>query len=357
MRIRYVAHLIWVLFTSCVGQPGTKYASKTDKFSDMKNFIVNLKNQKKDGSSEPFNLLSEFDAYIIENKGTERAFTGEYYAHKAQGVYLCKRCDAPLYTSDSKFESHCGWPSFDNEILGAVNRKADADGRRTEIICNNCSGHLGHVFLGEGFTETNTRHCVNSSSLQFVPLRNSEEENYLSKTDTATFGAGCFWCVEAIFQDLKGVKKVESGYSGGKLKNPTYKEVCSGNTGHVEVAQVVFDPATISYAQLVDIFFHTHNPTTLNKQGADEGTQYRSVIFFNSPHQKVQAEEVLNEVRNARLWEDDIVTNIEALMNYYPAEDYHQNYFKNNPTQGYCSFVIAPKVAKFRKKYASLLKD
>ena len=123
------------------------------------------------------------------------------------------------------------------------------------------------------------------------------------------------------------------------------------------MAQVVFDPATISYAQLVDIFFHTHNPTTLNKQGADEGTQYRSVIFFNSPHQKVQAEEVLNEVRKARLWEDDIVTNIEALMNYYPAEDYHQNYFKNNPTQGYCSFVIAPKVAKFRKKYASLLKD
>ena len=220
---------------------------------------------------------------------------------------------------------------------------------------------MGHVFFGEGFTDKDTRHCVNSISMVFVP-EGEELPSVLTgetevKLDTATVGAGCFWCVEAIFQDLKGVEKVEVGYSGGKIKAPTYKMVCAGGTGHVEVARIYFNPDIISYETLIDIFFHTHDPTTLNRQGADVGDQYRSVIFYHNDEQKEIAERVLAATDSSDLWSDPIVTSIEPLTNYWKAEDYHQNYFNENPDQGYCSVVIAPKVAKFRKKYKHLLKE
>ncbi|HAD13182.1 MAG TPA: peptide-methionine (S)-S-oxide reductase [Saprospirales bacterium] len=175
------------------------------------------------------------------------------------------------------------------------------------------------------------------------------------KTEIATLGGGCFWCVEAIYQDLKGVLKVESGYSGGHIDNPTYKEVCSGLTGHAEVIQVTFDPAIISYADILHIFFTVHDPTTLNRQGNDSGTQYRSVIYYHSEEQRKTAEAVKIEAKEA--WDDPIVTEISAFEKFYKAEDYHQNYFKDNPNQGYCSFIIAPKVKKFREKYKDRLKQ
>jgi peptide-methionine (S)-S-oxide reductase len=175
------------------------------------------------------------------------------------------------------------------------------------------------------------------------------------QTEIATLGGGCFWCVEAIYQDLKGVSKVESGYSGGHIDNPTYKEVCSGLTGHAEVIQVTFDPAIISYADILRIFFTVHDPTTLNRQGNDSGTQYRSVIYFHSEEQQKTAEAVKIEAKEA--WDDPIVTEISAFEKFYKAEDYHQNYFKDNPNQGYCSFIIAPKVKKFREKYKDRLKQ
>lgn len=175
------------------------------------------------------------------------------------------------------------------------------------------------------------------------------------KTELATLGGGCFWCVEAIYQDLKGVSKVESGYSGGSVSNPTYREVCSGLTGHAEVIQVTFDPAVISFKEILEIFFTVHDPTTLNRQGADTGTQYRSVIFYHSPEQKTVAEEV--KVSMQAVWDDPIVTEIAAFEKFYKAEDYHQNYFNDNPNQPYCSIVIAPKVKKFREKYQEKLKQ
>lgn len=175
------------------------------------------------------------------------------------------------------------------------------------------------------------------------------------KTEIATLGGGCFWCVEAIYQDLKGVSKVESGYSGGSVSNPTYREVCSGLTGHAEVIQVTFDPAVISFKEILEIFFTVHDPTTLNRQGADTGTQYRSVIFYHSPEQKTVAEEV--KVSMQAVWDDPIVTEIAAFEKFYKAEDYHQNYFNDNPNQPYCSIVIAPKVKKFREKYQEKLKQ
>jgi peptide-methionine (S)-S-oxide reductase len=174
--------------------------------------------------------------------------------------------------------------------------------------------------------------------------------------ETATLAGGCFWCLEAVYDQLRGVEDVASGYAGGRVKDPSYKEVCAGTTGHAEVVQVIFDPAAVSFREILAVFFTIHDPTTLNRQGADVGTQYRSAIFYHSAEQKATAEQVIREIDAAKIWPAPIVTEVTSFAEFYPAEDYHQEYFARNPTQGYCSFVIAPKVAKFRKQYLSRLK-
>lgn len=174
--------------------------------------------------------------------------------------------------------------------------------------------------------------------------------------ETATLGAGCFWCVEAVFDDLKGVADVVSGYSGGHKENPTYQEVCSETTGHAEVVQIKFDPEVISFKEILQVFFSVHDPTTLNRQGNDIGTSYRSAIFYHDENQKRVAEEVIREVTDEGVYDDPIVTEVTAFDKFYPAEDYHQEYFANNPNQPYCAAVVAPKVAKFRKKFVDRLK-
>ena len=176
------------------------------------------------------------------------------------------------------------------------------------------------------------------------------------QTETATFGGGCFWCTEAIFSSLKGVQSVESGYSGGKTKNPTYKEVCTGETGHAEVIQITFDPKVISFHELLEVFWETHDPTTLNRQGADIGTQYRSVIFYHSLEQKAIAEKYKAELNKENVFNKPVVTEITAFDRFYKAEDYHQEYFANHPNQGYCQIVIVPKLEKFRKIFKDKLK-
>jgi peptide-methionine (S)-S-oxide reductase len=176
-------------------------------------------------------------------------------------------------------------------------------------------------------------------------------------TEQVTLGGGCFWCLEAVFEQLRGVQKVESGYSGGTLADPSYDRVCSGRTGHAEVVQVTFDPSEITYSEILDVFFATHDPTTLNRQGADVGTQYRSVIFYHSPAQKEAAEKKIAELNAAKIWDSPIVTEIAPLKAFYGAENYHQKYFQDNPGQPYCQVVISPKVAKFRKQFAARLKE
>ncbi len=175
-------------------------------------------------------------------------------------------------------------------------------------------------------------------------------------TQLATFGGGCFWCTEAFFEEVNGVITVTSGYSGGGLPNPTYQQVCQGNTGHAEVVQIEFNPEVITFARLLELFFMTHNPTTLNQQGADVGSQYRSVVFFHTPQQKEQTLNYIQELTNKKTWPDKIVTQVVPLTNFYKAEDYHQNYFEQHPEQGYCQIVIAPKLQKFRKSYYQYLK-
>ena len=274
-----------------------------------------------------FSHLSQSEREIIVDKGTEIPFSGEYNNFFEAGIFICRACKAPLYESKAKFNSGCGWPSFDDEIEGAIKRYEDLSGGRirTEICCSKCDGHLGHVFHGEQITEKDTRHCVNSLSIQFKEYKNLR---------CAYFGAGCFWTVEKLFSETKGVYQSQVGYMGGNTKKPTYEEVCKGDTNHAEVIEIYFDEEFISYERLLDIFWSNHNPTTLNRQGVDTGTQYRSVIFHTSNSQKITAE---NSVKTQQeKWKKSIETQIIKSSEFYRAEEYHQNYLNKN-NLGSCS--------------------
>ncbi len=198
--------------------------------------------------------------------------------------------------------------------------------------------------------------CVFFAAHDYSPAEDSKKTRESAKTEVATFGGGCFWCVEAVFLELKGVVSVESGYSGGTIANPTYKQVLTGETGHAEVCQVHYDPARVSYDKLLEVFWKTHDPTTLNRQGPDVGPQYRSVIFFHSKEQQTLAEKYKKALNDAGAFKRPIVTEVSAVKKFYKAEDYHQNYFKLNPRQPYCRFVIGPKVSKFRKVFKADIK-
>ena len=268
-----------------------------------------------------FSDLTQEEKQILKNKGTEAPFSGEYNDFFEAGIFICRACKTPLYESNTKFNSGCGWPSFDDEIENAIVRYEDLSGgrARTEICCAKCDGHLGHVFIGEQITEKNTRHCVNSLSLQFKAYNNLEK---------ATFGAGCFWQVEKIFKATTGVYLSSVGYMGGNTENPTYEEVCKGQTNHAEVVHIHFNPDIISYAEVLEIFWNNHNPTTKNRQGLDAGTQYRSVVFFHSEEQMKIVESSLKQ--QSKNWKNPIVTQIISAEKFYRAEEYHQNYLNKN---------------------------
>lgn len=273
-----------------------------------------------------YNKLTPEEESVIINKGTERPFTGKYNNHYEKGVYYCKRCSAPLFKSEQKFESSCGWPSFDDAIDGAIEEIPDPDGIRTEIVCANCKAHLGHVFRGERFTPKNLRHCVNSISLNFTPLKN---------TETAYFAGGCFWGVEHFFEKEKGVLSVTSGYMGGSIKNPTYKQVCTGSTGHAETVEVVFNPNKTSFEKLAKLFFEIHDQAQINRQGPDIGTQYRSEIFYTNDNQKKISKKLIKILKSKNF---KVATKITQADNFYKGEDYHQDYYKKTGKEPYCHF-------------------
>jgi peptide methionine sulfoxide reductase msrA/msrB len=275
-----------------------------------------------------YNDLTPEEEYVIVNKGTERPGSGEYNNFYEKGLYVCRRCLSPLYRSETKFKSGCGWPSFDEEIAGAVRRVPDVDGRRTEIVCEGCGGHLGHVFIGEGFTDKNTRHCVNSLSMKFL----TEGEFGIG-----IFASGCFWGTEYFLAKVKGVYGTTCGFIGGHVEKPTYKQVCTGTTGHAEAVQVFYNPAEVSYEELAKIFFETHDPTQLNGQGPDLGTQYRSEVFYVNEEQKNIAEKLIKILKDKGL---DVVTCVTLAPKFWDAEGYHQDYYDHKGTQPYCHFYV-----------------
>jgi len=276
------------------------------------------------GDDMGYRPLDPEEELVIVQGGTERPFSGEYVNHFEPGTYHCKRCDAALYESVDKFPTTCGWPSFDGEIPGAVTRRPDPDGIRTEILCAACGAHLGHVFEGEGLTPANVRHCVNSISLVFKPR---------VQTETAVFAGGCFWGIENYFSNLEGVVRATSGYSGGYMESPTYREVCSGETGHAEAVEVVFDPSVIPFDELARHFFEIHDPTTPNRQGVDVGNQYRSAVFYTSEQQRETVERLIGILRDRGF---DVVTEVRPLDVFWPAEEYHQDYYGKNGGRSFC---------------------
>ncbi len=270
--------------------------------------------------------LSAFETYVIDKKGTEPPFSGLYTYTDAPGVYVCKRCETPLYRSEDKFPSHCGWPSFDDEIPGTVEHRPDADGQRVEILCKSCGAHLGHIFSGEGFTPKNVRHCVNSVSLTFKARSDV-------KTETAIFASGCFWGTEYFLARVPGVLQTKVGYTGGHVDHPTYEQVCAKKTGHFEALEVVFDPTLVSYESLVRIFFETHDFSQRDGQGPDIGPQYRSALFYANDQQKRIAESMIERLQGMK---HEVATELKPAVKFWPAEDYHQHYYERKGDQPYC---------------------
>ncbi len=264
---------------------------------------------------------------IIRDKGTEYPFTGEYENLDEAGTYLCRQCGLALFRSKQKFHSYCGWPSFDKEIESAVKVQIDADGQRSEILCSKCNAHLGHVFKGENFTSLNTRHCVNSASLDFVA--NLEVKD----TEEAIVAAGCFWGVEYYFKKLKGVLKAESGYIGGHKESPTYEEICEGDTGHYEAVRIVYDPSIISYEQVIKYFFEIHDPEQADGQGPDIGEQYLSAVFYYDESQKIISNSVIEQLTTKGY---KVATKILPMKVFWKAEEYHQDFYQKTGKHPYC---------------------
>lgn len=304
-------------------------------------------------------ILTPEQYRISRNKGTEPAFCGGLLNNKEPGVYVCICCGLPLFDSGAKFESGSGWPSFFEPIAPQnVVRKPDhsLNMERTEILCARCGAHLGHVF-DDGPPPTLDRHCLNSESLKFVAR--TQLKTIYEKTPTytsAVLAGGCFWCVEAVFEPLEGIIDVESGYSGGAKETANYEAVCAGNTGHAECVKIIYDPARISFEQILKVHFETHDPTTLNRQGSDVGTQYRSAIFYADEKQKASAAKIIDELTKSKSFKGRIVTTLEPLKVFYPAEAYHQDFVCKNPRQAYVESVALPKVEKTRQKFWNLLR-
>jgi peptide methionine sulfoxide reductase msrA/msrB len=287
------------------------------------------------GDKSMYNKLTPAEERVIIHKGTEMPFSGKYVNHFEDGTYTCKRCGAKLFDSSSKFHSSCGWPSFDDQIEGTVRMQPDADGVRTEIVCANCGGHLGHVFAGEGYTPKNTRYCVNSISLNFNPAQDNQvkEAKEEKKTERAIFASGCFWGTEYHLQKVTGVISTTVGYTGGHVDKPTYKQVCTDRTGHAEAVEVIYDPSKTSYEKLAKLFFETHDFTQMNRQGPDIGRQYRSAIFYLNDEQKNTAIKLIEALRKKGF---NVKTEVTKAGKFWPAENYHQDYYKNNGKTPYC---------------------
>jgi peptide methionine sulfoxide reductase msrA/msrB len=288
--------------------------------------------------------LNDLQKHVTLEGGTERAFHNKYWDNKEDGIYVDIITGEPLFSSTDKFDSGTGWPSFTKAIKDSVlNEKVDQSHgmTRTEITSSSSNAHLGHVFDDGPIDKGGKRFCMNSAALKFIPKENLEKKGYgeyltlfgekPTKYQKAYLAGGCFWGMEKLFSGLKGVKDVVNGYSGGTFKDPTYEVIITGITGHAETIEVTFDPKEISYEELLRFFFQIHDPTTLNRQGNDIGTQYRSAIFYINDLQKNTAKRVIRKANESGVFDSKVITNTEEFDKFYKAEAYHQDYLKRNP--------------------------
>ncbi|MEM8836434.1 MAG: bifunctional methionine sulfoxide reductase B/A protein [Planctomycetota bacterium] len=305
----------------------TSHATDLPVYSDSGHDITPLPRETVEKLAEK---LSDEARKIMLNDGTEPPFCGGLLDNKQEGTYCCALCSLPLFSSDAKFDSGSGWPSFFQPVdVAHIHTKEDRSYGmvRTEIECERCRGHLGHVFQ-DGPKPTGLRFCLNGQAMVF--FANGEALPPAAQpvqTETAYFAGGCFWGIEDRFEHTPGVLDAVSGYQGGHVDTPTYREVCNGTTGHTESVRVVYDPARVSYRDLLELFFRIHNPTTLNRQGPDVGTQYRSAIFAANESQAKQAKAFIDELEDRGQWGDKkIVTELNPMATFWPAEEYHQDY-------------------------------
>jgi len=320
-------------------KPSFKQESTADEFSKGEETMVKkvIKTDK-----EWKKILSPEQYRVMRNRGTERSFTGKYNDHYEKGIYVCAGCGTPLFSSEAKYEQGTGWPSFTAPVNeNHIDYLDDYSHfmQRIETRCAVCGAHLGHVF-DDGPGPTGKHYCINSVSLDFKPAdsqqraesnpedRTDEKDKKSLKVETAIFAAGCFWGVEQKFSLLPGVISTVVGYTGGHTKNPTYRKVCSDKTGHAEAVKITFDPNKISYEELLEFFFKIHDPTQINRQGPDIGTQYKSTIFYNNDIQKEAAEKMVNKLDSSGRFKKPIATQIVPASEFYKAEEYHQKYYE-----------------------------
>ncbi len=299
-------------------------------------------------------LLTPEQYRVTRRHGDERPFSGEYCESYSPGIYSCLCCGTELFDSTVKFDSGTGWPSFTGPVKDNVIKYMPDNSygmQNVEVLCNVCDAQLGHVFP-DGPEPTGLRFCINSVSLKKEEIGEKTIGHEL--LETATLGGGCFWCTEAILNELEGVTKVISGYAGGNIENPTYWQISNGDTGHAEVVQVQFNPQKISYADLLRLFLATHNPTSLNRQGADVGSEYRSIILYHNKMQQQTAREIIEEMQAS--FDKPIVTELVPFSKFFKAEQSHQGYYRNNPEKAYCQAVINPKLQKLRAHFSEALK-
>ncbi|MEO6719875.1 MAG: bifunctional methionine sulfoxide reductase B/A protein [Ferruginibacter sp.] len=299
---------------------------------------------KKILTSEQFNITRE--------QGTERPYSSEYEKNHETGIYYCVSCKNPLFNSATKFESGTGWPSFyapysTKSVRVAIDNSAGSS--RDEISCQRCGAHLGHVF-NDGPKPTGLRYCMDGVALVF------QKEDANVKLSKATFAAGCFWCEEAVFESVKGVKEAISGYAGGEKENPTYEEVGSGTTGHAESVEVYYDSTQVSYPSLLKVYFASEDPTQVNGQGPDHGTPYRSLIFYRDSTEKRLAENYIDQLNKSGKYKDPIAVQVVPYTKFWQAEDYHQNYVAINPGERYVQMESIPRLRRAQKEFPELVK-